>query len=390
MRSTSALSPVALAVFIGGCSGAPQSAVSTIPISLGSGSPASATLPPRAALSAGPQSARNNGPAAVGLWIAATSQNYIFGEDAGGKKTLAAIDAGANGCAKPTGIKVDHKHSLWAACAAGYPQPGSVQKYPPGSSAPSATYNDSYSSGSPTADRLIVHQPKGGGGSHCTFSGYPTDVAFDSRGHVFAANASSEGECGDLIMQPNLITFFDGPVVWWYAQSPKKVHLSISTQAETAAYDLDVDNAGNLYFDGGYGCQYSCQPAVFELSDPTSASGVLTMLTPPTSDQLGGVYVSNHGSVLNVVDETTRTISQYELPWIANETAFNVLGPTLARMGKGEPTSGGFNKGDEHLALGDADGWVDIGSVAANHWSAVSNKNLEHGNYGAAYVPSDK
>lgn len=117
---------------------------------------------------------------------------------------------------------------------------------------------------------------------------------------------------------------------------------------------------------------------------------MLTELTPPTSDQLGSVYVSNNGSVLNVVNETARTISQYKLPWIASETPFNVLGPTLTLMGKGRPTSGGFDESDKHLALGDADGWVDVGSVAANHWLAVSKKNLKNGNHGAAYVPSDK
>ena len=100
--------------------------------------------------------------------------------------------------------------------------------------------------------------------------------------------------------------------------------------------------------------------------------------------------MSNDGSVLNVVDETARTISQYELPWIANETPFKILGPTLTRMGEGEPTSGGFDRGEKHLAIGDADGWIDIGNVASNRWSAAGNENLKHGNLGAAYVPSDK
>ena len=59
-------------------------------------------------------------------------------------------------------------------------------------------------------------------------------------------------------------------------------------------------------------------------------------------------------------------------------------------MGKGQPTSGGFDAGDTQLALGDADGWVDIGNVGTNRWSAVSNRNLKHGDGGAAYVPSDK
>ncbi len=299
---------------------------------------------------------------------------------------MTTIDAGANGCVNPTGIKVDHKRDLLVACAAGYPQAGSIQRYVPGSGVPSAIYDDSYSY---SGDRSQMHPPKTYGGNSY-FAGYPTGVAFDSHGHLFAANASSEGCSDSAMVRPNLMECFDGPIVWWNARSPKKVHLSFSTQAETAAYDLDVDKAGNVFFDGGYYCQYSCEPAVFELSDPTSSSYVLTELTQPTADRLGGVYISNDGSVLNVVDETARTVSQYRLPWVASETPFNVLGPTLTRMGKGEPTSGGFDKGDKHLALGDADGWVDLGTVAENHWSSVTNKNLKNGDYGAAYVPSDK
>lgn len=357
--------PVIIAAFVAGCSS----------------SQTSQTLPPLTAPNGGSQRAADNRGTSIALWVTSTSQGYIYGQDARGKRTVATIDAGANGCGRPTGIKVDHKQNLWVACAS-----GSVQKYPPVSSLPSATYDDFYSSGN---DQRPMHPPKGGGW-HCEFSGNPTDVAFDSRGHVFAANASSGGECGGSLTQPDIIIPFDGPIVWWNARSPKKVYLSISTQEETAAYDLDVDNAGNLYFDGGYGCQQPCEPGVFELSDPTSSSGVLTALTPPTRDQLGGVYVSNDGSVLNVVDETARTISQYELPWIANETPFKILGPTLTRMGEGEPTSGGFDRGEKHLAIGDVDGWIDIGNVASNRWSAVGNENLKHGNLGAAYVPSDK
>lgn len=366
MRVISTVSAVALAaVSVSGCSGGPQDPVSAIPIPASSGSRGLETLPPTT----------------VRLWIASTSQSYIFGENASGRKTVATIDAGANGCANPTGVKVDHKQNLWVACAS-----GSVQKYSSGSSVPSAAYDDSYSYGS---ERLEAAPLKGGGGGHSYFAGYPTGVAF-SRGHVFAANALSEGCSDSATIRPNLMECFDGPIVWWNAGSANKVRLSFSTQAETAAYDLDVDNAGDVFFDGGYYCQYSCEPALFELSDPTSSSYVLTELTPPTADRLGGVYISNGGSVLNVVDETARTVSQYRLPWVASETPFNVLGPTLTRMGKGEPTSGGFDKGDKQLALADADGWVDVGTVAGNRWSTVGNKNLKNGNYGAAYVPSDK
>ncbi|MGB8909791.1 MAG: hypothetical protein WCC84_13695 [Candidatus Cybelea sp.] len=299
---------------------------------------------------------------------------------------MATIDAGANGCNSPTGIKVDHKQNLWVACY----ESGSIQSYSPGSNQLSATYDDYYCEAYCHSQGAAATQPGARSAKikgHCEIGGAPADVAFDSQGHVFAANPSSALTCPTFGMSGV------AALVWWKRHSP---HSNMVTIAGGAAFSLDVDAAGNLYAGVGDNCYpsssgYACENAVDEVDNPTGSSPTPTEIIPPVSaDLLGGIYVSNNGTVLNVVDETARTISQYKLPWIASETPFNILGPTLARMGKGEPTSGGFDEGDKHLVLGDADGWIDLGSVATNHWSTVSKKNLKYGNYGAAYVPSDK
>jgi hypothetical protein len=98
--------------------------------------------------------------------------------------------------------------------------------------------------------------------------------------------------------------------------------------------------------------------------------------------------VSNNGTVLNVIDQGTRIITRYPIPF--SPTALGTLGPTATNfLGQGDPVSGGFDLGDVHIAIGDAQDWVDIGSVATNKFKAVANIDY-YFPQGAAYVPSDK
>jgi len=319
----------------------------------------------------------------VGLWVSSPSQNYVFGQDRSGKKTVMSIDAGENGCSGPTGIKVDHKANLWVACY----DSDSVQSYSPGSSQPSAMYKDYYcenychSQGDATPPSGA--RPAKAKGS-CEVGANPTDVAFDSRGHVFAANPFSALDC------PAFSESGVAALVVWNRHSP---HSNMVTITGGAAFSLDVDVAGSLYAgfsDNCYQGSYNCENAVLEVTNPTTSPSVTEIIFPVPSELLGGICVSNNGAVLNVVNVTARTISQYALPWITNEAPFNVLGPTPTQMDQGEPMFGGFDLHDKHLALGDAYGWVDVGDVGTNHWLAVSNKHFKHGSSGAAYVPSDK
>ncbi len=306
--------------------------------------------------------------ARVGLWVSTLEYSYVVGLTASGRRTVSAIDVGGNGCMDPYGIKVDHSENLWVACGFNSSMTtGLVQEYKPGSSTPYATYVD------------------GGCNSPCTsYTATPQDVAFDSDGHVFASNIDSN-EC--IPSCTNNIW----PVVWWNADSPSSPPTGVEDpNIIFSGGFLDVDADGNVYTTG-YGCIGTpCGYLLDEISDPTGASPTVTNLIPPSFNaNLEGVYVSNHGTVLNVTDGTSRTTSQYHLPWTGE--AFKTLGPTLLNIeGSGQPVAGGFNYNDRMLALGDAFGWVDIGKVSTNVWSAHTDPDLGVLNSGAAYVPSDK
>ncbi|MGC1381850.1 MAG: hypothetical protein WA814_12605, partial [Candidatus Baltobacteraceae bacterium] len=303
--------------------------------------------------------------AKVGLWVSSSFYNYIFGQSANGKKTLTAIDAASNACYAPTGIKVDHAGNLWVACYGGY-APGAVQEYPRGSKTPSAVFEDA-----------------GCAGSGCSFTGYPLDEAFDRNGNVFATNA--------FVQYCNPSCEDTGDIAFWSTSAPSAPPALISDPNLLDPYFMDVDNAGNLYVDG-YGCLGSaCGYLLDEISNPTTAPAIVNLIAPRTIGYAGGVYVSNGGTVLNLIDQDARTISQYALPWVTHEQPFNVLGPTPANyFGLGDPVSGGFNQNDTSQADADSDGWIDIGKVSSNRFTAVTNINLNGDDEGAAYVPSDK
>lgn len=305
--------------------------------------------------------------AAVGLWAAVSAEEYIFGQNSKGNKTVTAIDTESNGCLEPYSIKVDHAENLWIACYESDGEGGEAQEYAPGSSTPLASFPDTF-----------------GCGSNCFFLGTPFDVATDSRGHVFAANAFSEecrSSCTDGIY----------PVVWWNAKSPSSPPTAIKDSDLTDGDYVDVDTSGNIYVDG-HGCIGSkCGFLLDEIRNPPTTPTITNLMPPSASSGFLSLYISNAGRVLNLVDSATRTISQFALPWISGESPFNVLGPTLTNyFGEGYPDAGGFNRTEKLLAIGDADGWLDIGKVVKNRWSIVTNVNLFQGVSDTAYVPSDK
>jgi hypothetical protein len=310
-----------------------------------------------------------DGHAVVGLWaIVASAYTYIFGENAKGNKTVTAIDVQSNGCIGPSNLKVDHAENLWLACGTSPSDAGVIQAYAPGSKEPAATFTDSFTCG-----------------AGCYFDANANDVATDSSGHVFAANPFSE------TCDPSC-TDWTYPLVWWNAKSASSPATGIAEPDMTNGDYIDVDPSGNLYAEG-YGCiESQCGAILDEISDPTTASAKIThLIAPYTGSSVGAIYVSNKGQVLNLVDSGSRTMLQYALPWVPHELPFNVLGPTPTNYyGGGYPIAGGFDRADKLAVLGDAYGWLDIGKVAKNRWSAVTNVNLFPGVLGAAYVPSDK
>jgi hypothetical protein len=304
----------------------------------------------------------------VSMWVSDQYYSYVIGTNGSGKQVVTAIDTQQNGCLDPSGIKVDPTNNLWVACTFNSAMTnGVVQEYKPGSSTPYATFSDA------------------GCNSPCTsFNASAQDVAFDSNGHVFAADGDSN-ECSPSCTNPLVAA------VWWPAGSPNSVPTPIEDpNITTFGGFLDVDSSGNLYMTGQGCIATACGYLLDEIENPTSASATVTNLVPPSySADLYGVYVSDRGTVLNVTDGLSRKTSQYHLPWTG--VVFNTLGPTLLNLaGYGQPYSGGFNYGEKRLALGDAWGWVDIGRVATNSWSAATNIDINSLNVGAAFVPSDK
>ena len=97
--------------------------------------------------------------------------------------------------------------------------------------------------------------------------------------------------------------------------------------------------------------------------------------------------MSNGGKTLNVIDEGARKVYQYALPLSPGGTPFNTLTPCQSGC---IPTSGGFNKGDTKIVIGDANDWLDIGDVATNHWKQSKAPQMNSSLLGAAYTPSDK
>ena len=102
----------------------------------------------------------------------------------------------------------------------------------------------------------------------------------------------------------------------------------------------------------------------------------------------GGVYVSNGGTVLNVIDQTGRVVEQYHLPVAVNATPFNISGPI--GFGVGVPVSGAFDSTDTKMAVGDALDWLDRGNIVTNTWKVSRAPTFTSGLGGAAYTPSDK
>lgn len=305
----------------------------------------------------------------VGLWVADTDYAYLVGLSANGKSTINVVDAESNNCYLPQGLKVDHHKNLWVACQYNYNtfEGGLIQEY---SSAGVLlkTFNDTTCN--PTCGSTYTN-------------GYPTDVAWDSHGNVFASNLETSTVTGSVYT-------YSPTVAWWPSSGGQPTFITDpNMSANGAMLYLDTDKAGNVYVDGNTSITYPGSPELDEISNPTTSPTISDLIPPGTITYGGGVYVSTHSGVqtLNVTDQNARTISQYPLPFGALS---RVLGPTLLNfLGEGDPISGGFNKADTDQVTADGYGWLDVGKVNTNVWRALTNFNVTN-TEGAAYSPSDK
>ncbi len=309
----------------------------------------------------------------VQIWSAMTDADYVLGSSASGKKINASIDTETQATPGyyPTGLKVDHARNLWVANEVGSfgsSFGGVVQEYTNG------TFANAYS----------VQCPSSAGCKYMYSASF--DVAVNSK-NVFAALEYMDYE----VCNPSCVAYDVSGFEYWPNGSPSSKPTLIALNYRSPVVALgwaDVDSSGNLWFtDSGYydGSHYGY--GLVEITNPTT-NPTFTQVEPPgTYSFWGGVYVSGRGKTLNVIDEGARKVYQYALPLSPSGTPFNTLTPCQSGC---DPTSGGFNKGDKKMVIGDANDWLDIGTVATNHWKQAKSPQMNSSLSGAAYTPSDK
>ncbi len=306
----------------------------------------------------------------VGIWTAMTSYDYVFGASAAGKVVVSAIDTQTQTSPGyyPVGVKVDHSQNLWVA-----------NQYDAAYTAPiTQEYN--------AAGQLQAAYVGGCSvpASECGyFDGYGFDTAVSAT-TVFQSDTTAYQET----CTPTCTVAHGGGYEFWplgsASATPGLVILPIGKPVYTVYY-LDVDNAGNLWFDY-YGCSSSaCGYGIGEIVNPTSPSYSFVSIEPPGFLAFpGGVYVSNGGNTVNVVDQDNRTISQFALSGAITAT----LGPTGLL---GNPVGLGFNSVDTKVIVGDAQlDALDVGALKTDKWHQVKALLFIAPLEGAAATPSDK
>jgi hypothetical protein len=312
------------------------------------------------------------------MWGSNFIDSALYGMNKKGDELLATIDVARNRCYSPVTVKVDRKRNVRVACEELYPhypaEFGGQQVY-----RPNGTLEKSYAF---DASRFC-----GSGYEFCAAESF--DGGVDDEGHVFA-----ELSAGDTVLA-HQAKYMNPGFYWWNAKDPTApgtfIRASRYGKPFYAIYYMDTDRRGNIWFDFTIARDGAGGAGLGEVTNPTTSPRVKIVLPAGTYGYPGGVYVSNHGSVLNVTDQDSRETYQYHLPVGKMSKPFDVLGPTPIGSGsEGRPTAGGFNKADSALALGDFHGWVDVGKLPANTWSIGAKADCAGPCLGVAYTPSDK
>ena len=313
--------------------------------------------------------------AKVAMWASYIGYSELLGLDRKASKVLVSIDTFANNCLAPNTVKVDHNQNIWIACNelnAGHTADfGGQQEY----------------SRSGKVERSYVFDASRHCGRGYRFCGAGSwDGGWDNKGHVFAELSAGVwfGDGPDHYMSPGFY--------WWNSNDPSGpgtfIRASHYCKPFCNVYYMDTDSSGNIWFDFADEPNPYGHGGLGEVTNPTSARSVKIVLPAGTYGFPGGVYVSGHGTVLNVTDQNQRETYQYHLPVTPSSTAFNVLGLTV-----GLPVSGGFNKTESAFVLGNyASGLINIGKLPVNRWSTkgCGLKGYESPCTGAAFTPSDK
>lgn len=326
----------------------------------------------------------------VALWVTDFSKNQVLGLTADAKQTLISIDTATQKqyCSYPLGLKVDAHQNVWAACTDGNGTSGGALEEYNGAGKQVAQYT----SGCPV--NLGKNACKDG------WSAPFTDGASGGKnacGVVEEFEAKSSAT--DYVYGTGFICWPLGKpsagstvtAVWSCTEPGGSCTGANNTVGSARAADLDPK--GNIWF-SYQGSNSSCSygGGLGEVTNPRSPSATVTIVKSPCFlTYPGGIYISNHGTVLNAIDSDARVVYQFHLPVTASSTPFRTLGPTKTNgSGLGQPFLGGFNKSDSTMIISDQACWLDVGSVAGkkNSWSMLSNRSFCPGS--AGYTPSDK
>jgi hypothetical protein len=330
-----------------------------------------------------PSSARlGNGDAAnVGFWVTNQSQDYLLGQSKDGNRTLIAIDLSKANCYLPTGLKVDGSQNVWVACNSDY-----------------GLANESRVLEYDKRGKLVnslVWAPCPPNAGFCFTEGW--DTAFDSRGNIFASVVHANYS---ITLNGSTKQFAKSGFEWWASPTVAPIFISAGNRCKPICtiYYLDVDAAGNIWFD--YAGQRGTKSgySLAEVTNPTTNPKVVFPLPigalGDANGEANGVYASNQGRVLNVtVGPNLGIVDRYRLPVTANSKPFGTLGPTTgSSIGFRAPVAGGFNKDDSSLVMADGLGWLDVGTVPGNKWRRVQSPAGAFGGLiqSAAFTPSDK
>ncbi len=305
-----------------------------------------------------------HGSGAVPLWSSMPDYNIILGLNKRGSKVTTAINTESNNCEDPIGLKVDSSQNLWVGCEENPDNDylGMLQEY-----SSSGALEASYNVACPSGDT-------------CQYTyGYGFDGA-QNASNVFYSLTFYEFEIDSAY------TYGGGFEYWPNGDSsaaPVLVPASPYGEPVYDVYYMDLDSSGNIWFTY-YGCESSCGYGLGEITNPTSSPNFVDIEPPPFLQFAGGVYASNGGNTINVIDQDTHMVYQFNTS--GSETG--TLGPTA--FGIGDPVTGGYNSADTKFAIGDAEDWLDVGTVATNTWKVSKATLMISSMEGAAYSPSDK
>jgi hypothetical protein len=307
-------------------------------------------------------------------WSSDVDFSYLIGLTKKNKPVM-AVNTANNGCYDPIVIKIDHSKNVWTSCEFNSAfEAGAAQEYSSAGSLKN-TYNVGCPSSIPPSECYY-------------FFSESFDQAENSStvfaGLVYYEYCNASFLCTDVA---------SGGFEYWPNGSPGNQATLLTsnlpgvTVEDTGYFDVDASN--NIYytFDG---CDnvypYTCGYGLAEYANATSPSGTQSVLLPPGSIGFwGGVSVG--GNTLSIIDQDTRMVTQYALPWTGSPMA--TWGPTAQNaFGLGDPVAGGYNAAGGKMLIGDGYGWLD--ALTSSGAKIDATPDCIDGCDGAGYTPSNR